>query len=524
MKDKKHIDELFKDRFNNFEVSPSPEVWRSIQTSLDKRKKDRKIIPLWWKLGGVAALLALLFTIGNTVFNTSATDANIVTSEESSQPVDANNDRDPLLIDNDQYKDAVTAEENTSKIIPVDTEKASEGKDHINTSTKKSIYKEPALSKNSVAVESKIEEHPEGKIETTLTKRSRLIKDPNEVIEAKKDIAVLSEKQDASETRIKKSETIEKGQEMIGVKEKDGIKIAKTEVITARIDPVIKEKKLVDTEVAKTETDKQSILDAIKEQEAIKAEEAVVSNKKNILDQRWDVAPNFAPVYYNTLSSGSSLDPSFSDNSQSGDVNFSYGVQVSYALSERLSLRSGVSNVDLSYSTSGIELGTGPVSTALQSVNYEGKQIVLTALDQGTIEAQNTSNGGFGNIIPKATDGEAKIIQSISYYEIPLELKYALLNKKIGVNLIGGLSTLFLGNNDVTVEAGSFQSTLGEANNLTSVSFSTNVGLGFDYKLSKKFKFNIEPLFKYQLNPYTDSSINFKPYYLGVYTGLSYKF
>ena len=224
------------------------------------------------------------------------------------------------------------------------------------------------------------------------------------------------------------------------------------------------------------------------------------------------------------MSSGSSLDPSFSDNSQSGNVNFSYGVQVSYALSERLSLRSGVSNVDLSYSTSGIELGTGPVSTALSSVNYEWKQIVLTALDEGTIEAQNVSNGGFGNIIPKSTDGEAKIIQSISYYEIPLELKYSLLNKRIGVNLIGGLSTLFLGNNDVAVEAGSFQSTLGEANNLTSVSFSTNVGLGFDYKLSKKFKFNIEPMFKYQLNPYTDSSINFKPYYLGVYTGLSYKF
>ena len=74
MKDKKHIDELFKDRFKNFEVSPSPEVWGSIQTSLEKRKKDRKLIPLWWKMGGVAALLALLFTIGNSVFNNSPTD------------------------------------------------------------------------------------------------------------------------------------------------------------------------------------------------------------------------------------------------------------------------------------------------------------------------------------------------------------------------------------------------------------------------------------------------------------------
>ena len=83
---------------------------------------------------------------------------------------------------------------------------------------------------------------------------------------------------------------------------------------------------------------------------------------------------------------------------------------------------------------------------------------------------------------------------------------------------------MFLGNNDVSVEAGDFSSTLGEANNLSSVSFTTNVGLGLDYKISKKFKFNVEPMFKYQLNPYSDSSVDFQPYYIGVYSGLSYKF
>ncbi|MFT5436406.1 MAG: hypothetical protein ACI840_001053, partial [Ulvibacter sp.] len=67
MKDEKHIDKLFKDRFKDFEVSPSPEVWGSIQASLESRKKNRKIIPLFWKVGGVAALLALLFTIGNSI-------------------------------------------------------------------------------------------------------------------------------------------------------------------------------------------------------------------------------------------------------------------------------------------------------------------------------------------------------------------------------------------------------------------------------------------------------------------------
>ncbi|MFT6826142.1 MAG: hypothetical protein ACJAYD_000696, partial [Patiriisocius sp.] len=62
------------------------------------------------------------------------------------------------------------------------------------------------------------------------------------------------------------------------------------------------------------------------------------------------------------------------------------------------------------------------------------------------------------------------------------------------------------------------------ANNLSYLSFATNIGLGVHYKLSNSFKFNVEPMFKYQLNPYTDSAVDFKPYYVGVYTGLSFKF
>ena len=81
MKDKKHIDQLFKDRFENFEATPSPEVWQNIQAQLKNVKEDRKVIPIWWKLAGAAALLALLFTIGNTVFNSDSVDNEIVTTE-----------------------------------------------------------------------------------------------------------------------------------------------------------------------------------------------------------------------------------------------------------------------------------------------------------------------------------------------------------------------------------------------------------------------------------------------------------
>ena len=507
MKDKKHIDKLFKDRFKDFEVSPSPEVWGSIQASLESRKKNRKIIPLFWKVGGVAALLALLFTIGNSIYTTSKVDTSVVTNDEAIDQVESINEKSPLIKDNSIDNVQVATEENKSNIDEELVEKSSEIK-VAGDLNREPIQKEVNHNKNSVAVSA-------NSSEKTPNQTKNLNKSQVPMAEGYKEaVAVTSEKQNTSE-RINK--------------EIDGSLIMNESLIKKEIDV----SEASNTEVAATETknesadnkttEKQSILDAINEQNAIKAEGAVVQEKSKVTNP-WEVAPNFAPVYYSSLSEGSSLDQSFSDNSQSGDVNFSYGVQVSYAFSERLSVRSGISNVDLSYSTGGIEIGTGPVSAALSSVNYGGRQNVLTALDEGTIEAQITTPGSFGAITQKSTNGTAELIQNISYYEVPLELKYAVVKTKIGVNLIGGVSTMFLGNNDVSVAAGDFSSSLGEANNLSTVSFTTNVGLGVDYKISKKFKFNVEPMFKYQLNTYSDSSVDFQPYYIGVYSGLSYKF
>ena len=509
MKDKKHIDKLFKDRFKDFEVSPSPEVWGSIQASLESRKKNRKIIPLFWKVGGVAALLALLFTIGISIYNSSKVDSNIVTNDESTEQIE--NDTNVLNKDNTIHKVEIASEEQLNN-SPESVENSSEKINNSSTESEKVNYNTPTYNKTKIANSNSSEK-------ITNPNKSQ-IKSQVPVGNAQKEaVAITTEAQKISEKinteivgPVNKNETILK-------KEIGNSEIAKTDVAT----DVTKKEAISENTKNEDLTKKQSILDAINEQNALKSEEAVAQEKSKI-DKRWEVAPNFAPVYYSSLGGGSSLDPSFSDNSQSGDVNFSYGVQVGYAVSERLSVRTGISNVDLSYSTAGIELGTGPVSAALSSVNYGGRQTVLTVLDEGTIEAQNAANGGFGTITPKSTNGAAEVIQNISYYEIPVELKYAVLKTKIGVNVIGGVSTMVLGNNDVSVKAGDFSSTLGEANNLSTVSFSTNVGLGVDYKISKKFKFNVEPMFKYQLNPYTDSSVDFKPYYIGVYTGLSYKF
>ena len=530
MKDKKQIDKLFQERFQNLEATPPPEAWANIQAQLKKEKEDRKVIPLWWKVGGVAALLALLLTIGNTVFNSG--DGSTQITEENINTEKVSDDETKDVISDTKSLDTEIATEKDPEIVE---NLEDDQKVYTNDESKEAVLKQGDLKETTVAADDQTSEKKKSNaLKDPILRDKGIVSDPNETRDAVVD-AVSKEKN--TDTKTTDKDQLDKITDQENGKI-DTEKIAKTAVDKENettTDPLIKkeskitdkktdeaivaeEKKQQDKEEDKTD-EKKSIFDAIEENK--EAEEAVAV--KEGPKDRWEVSPNVGPVYYSSFGNGSSLDPTFADNSQSGDVNFSYGAAVSYAISEKLSIRTGINNVNLSYSTGDVELGTGPPGTGIQSVNYgRSSGQVLTAVDKGTLRP--SAEGDFGVITPKAGGAEAFINQSIRYYEVPMELKYALVDNKFGINMIGGFSTLFLGDSEVSVEAGDFRSVLGEANNLNSLSFTTNIGLGFDYKISNRLKFNIEPMFKYQLNPYSDSSVDFNPFYMGVYTGLSFKF
>ena len=70
MSDKKHIDRIFQEKLKDFEATPNPELWNKIQNELGLAKdKPKKVIPLWMRLAGIAALLALFVSIGTFVFD-----------------------------------------------------------------------------------------------------------------------------------------------------------------------------------------------------------------------------------------------------------------------------------------------------------------------------------------------------------------------------------------------------------------------------------------------------------------------
>ncbi len=116
------------------------------------------------------------------------------------------------------------------------------------------------------------------------------------------------------------------------------------------------------------------------------------------------------------------------------------------------------------------------------------------------------------------------MIQQFGYLEIPLELNYSLLDRDFGISLVGGFSSLFLTNNAVLLEADGLNTEIGEANNINDVNFSSNIGFGLNYKFTPKIKLNIEPVFKYQLNTFSNSAGDFKPFSVGIYSGFNFKF
>lgn len=499
MNKKKHIDELFKERFENHSPEPSPHIWEQIHYELHGKKKSRKVLPLWFKYGSVAAVLVLFLTVGyQLVYNTPL--PNTPPALDLDKTTQKKENKTQLDLENSNSVTSTNTKESKDKSLEKDPINSSDTFTQNNNSN----------SANSSLSSTKT---------NTQKQENRSTEEPNEIL---KDDINLSSK-NTQVTQESNSDTHNSTNKNSNTSEPKNVD-SRVATITPQTNSsaVTTSTNTEEETTTATKPEKtRSLIDEVNKQN--EEAQAIAETSKENSKNRWAVSPNIAPVYYSSLSNGSSIDPSFSDNSQNGDINLSYGVQVSYEVSNRLSIRSGISDVNLSYTTGDIDLGTGPVSVALKSIDYIGKESVIIPVDKGTFSS-TPSNGTFGDIVPKSTSGTAEINQRISYFEVPLELKYALTTSKIGIHMIGGISTLFLGENEVIVTDGSFSNTLGEANNLNDLSFTTNIGLGFDYKISQKFKFNIEPMFKYQLNPYSDSSVDFKPYYLGVYSGLSFKF
>jgi hypothetical protein len=307
----------------------------------------------------------------------------------------------------------------------------------------------------------------------------------------------------------------------------------KTDLNTIQKNIEILKEQSKDSNLTEAENETEAFENPIKEDSLQNSEtiEEAIANAENKLEpeeiaEKWSVNTNIAPVYYNTLGQGSHIHSQFNENKKDGETNTSYGLSVGYALNTKLKIRSGINKLNLSYDTADVivyeNVSNTPSKDLMRNINLapNNQGQTLSALSADNLIVQQIAPGQ--SPVPNLN---AALSQRISYLEVPLELEYEALNKqRVGLNLIGGFSTFILNDNQVVTEVEGYKTKIGEANNINDVSFSANLGFGIDYKFSKTFQFNLEPTFKYQIKAYENTSGDFRPYIIGVYTGFSYKF
>lgn len=481
MKEKKNIDRLFQEKFKNFEAHPSERVWAGIVKN--QKKDNRRVIPLWWKVGGIAAGLLLLFGLGTLLLPSDSTEATplvnqdiITTQSETNQSVVKNS----IDTREQQTTDQITITSNEQVIATTNlSQRNSQTKSNITTTSNASGLKSGKTSRSN----SKINTSP-------------LSSESNGLI-AYSDVNNTTTS--STEKKATTTNQVTKDQKTIIGKEDKPSTVAANETVATKEKDLVEEAKQI---------------------ELSKEENTVALEEENTNNSRWDVGAVAAPVYYGDFG-GSGLDKQFADNDKSGDVNLSYGVQVSYAVSPKLKIRTGVNNVDLSYNTNDISFSTNSLGRALRGVNYADNAKTIAIADNSTTQNNFNAEGAIPNI---GVTANGSLQQQLSYLEVPLEAVYVISDKRVGVSLVGGVSTLFLNNNEVILSSNEFSTNLGTASGVNEVSFTTNIGVGLDYKMTDKVIFNIEPSLKYQLNSFDNTVVDFQPYYLGVYTGVRYKF
>jgi len=508
MSDKKHIDRLFQEKFKDFEAVPDEAMWSRIEKDLPRKKKKRRTVLLWWQLGGVAAVILLSLTIGISVFNSENSNnqefpvVNTDVNNSVTSP-DGNNGIDTSIEDLNAVSNLGTASSNQDDII----DDASEIKQDINNTEGIANQK---VDKESISTKST----------NSLTSDSYT----REVTSANVVASNSTTNQDA--TKISENPIAEKDKVNAAIKET--INDSENALANKNSDPksTTLDATNINLEGSKTLNKEVAISEEIKKQsiqEAIAEQDDLIDEKEKDKQSRWSISPNVAPVYFSSIGQGSPINEQFNENTKGSNVSMSYGIAGSYSISSRVKLRVGVNSVNLNQTTAdvfvfnGTEIGGASRMANMDNVDYKGGSnnyaIMSSAMMNRTASPE---------LFNSELSGELE--QRFGFIEVPLELEYRVLDNKFGVNVIGGFSTFFLNNNELYADIQGNSTLVGEATNINTTSFSANFGLGMDYSLSKQWNINLEPMFKYQINTFNNTSSEFRPFFIGVYSGLSFKF
>jgi hypothetical protein len=465
MRNNNDLGKLISDKLNNLNQTPDDAIWNNIEADLDK-KKERKFI-----------YFSLPFLLFGILIGFLLSESEKPSLEKSSPKTNIN------IKDTNQKVISVKTESNTyfnDTIIKQTKEVISSSKRIIKETTKYIVFEECNTYK--IAKDQRIKTNSTA----NLLQKNTTITNPFSNITKKENTSFIETNNQINKGNLKISKNDSIKQLMASLTNKS-------------------EKALISKAEIKNDStliDSTFLLTKSKKNKKEKGKQTKKKRKKN-LDERYYASVFYGPSIFGTLQNGSSINSTFDNYNKAHPITSTYGFNFR-TMFNKIGFRTGISVQNLSYKT---ELGTDLIT------NYSNISLNNQSTTS-TIESSFTDN----------TDIVLK--QKLTYYEIPIELYYDFTNEesKFGTSVFSGIITQYLKTNELYLSSNETKKkNIGTTKNQSKINIALDLGIGLRYKLTPKININVEPVFKYLLNPYSENT-NFKPYSFSIQTGLSYKF
>lgn len=254
-----------------------------------------------------------------------------------------------------------------------------------------------------------------------------------------------------------------------------------------------------------------------------------------IMGQRFMVGASLSPAM-GMSPSGQDTKLSELMNSERSRPSYTTGLSFGYKITDRLTIQSGIGLASMGQTITDVDVFAGlsnfyavksnylyTVETASGPILAGNTDLYITDnLNRvGTMIQGNMADPSKYNLTQVGED----IRQIFRYLELPIMLRYKVIDRKVGLNLSGGLAYGFLVDNSAYTGEGSDMVRVGHTEGINAHNLSSQLGLGMEYKVTSNISFNLEPVFKYYVTPVSNiSGPLYKPYSLGFWSGFFFRF
>ncbi|MEA1887719.1 MAG: outer membrane beta-barrel protein [Bacteroidota bacterium] len=255
-----------------------------------------------------------------------------------------------------------------------------------------------------------------------------------------------------------------------------------------------------------------------------------------VKQKRWKLGAMISPTYLSNSLKTANRVLSQVNNNEKAVLSYTGGFSLSYSMTGRLSIQTGLYYSSLGREVEGVTSYSGfesfassksgvlfGVRTSSGTVNSTNTDIYLLDIEGDRIDGYYSVDD-FDPVKSGLTTFGNQLRQNFEYLEIPVIVRYKLIDRKIDFNILGGMSYNFLlGNQTWAINNEGSKVLIGSTEGIDHLLLSSSLGMSMEYELSDRLSLNLEPQVRYYLNTGGDLGSG-NPYTFGIFSGMHFRF